>query len=82
MYLGLNRSQTFSCREGKIKVLYHFGVIAGESTNKAYCGTNTIPEIARCNQYIDHVTFSQHFTERCIGREKCSEGLNLREYVS
>jgi hypothetical protein len=39
MYLGLNKPQTFSCEEGKIKVLNNFGVIPNNAGNKAYCGS-------------------------------------------
>ncbi len=38
-YLGMNKTQNFSCSEGFISVLSNFGLIPEEATQKDYCGS-------------------------------------------
>lgn len=62
MYLGLNKPQTFSCEEGKIKVLNNFGIIPLDASNKAYCGSrDENKEVSKCNAQLKADLFEKDF---------------------
>ena len=83
MYLGLSLPQVFNCREGKIKTLNNYGLMPTNQVNKAYCGKSSAnPDTAQCNQYIDTALFEKDFSERCLGKETCSQGINFNDYVA
>ena len=39
MYLGVNREQIFSCKEGRISELANYGLIPTDYRGKDYCGS-------------------------------------------
>jgi hypothetical protein len=50
MYLGLEKPQTFACREGSIAKLNSFGLIPLEFERKDFCGKSTDQQkINDCN---------------------------------
>ena len=66
MYLGLNKNQTFSCKQGKMQVLKNYGIIPSDSQQKDYCGDrNTNPDIEKCNSYLYPLLFEADFSARC-----------------
>ena len=38
MYIGLDKGQYFTCKEGKLTKLFSYGIIPMGDNDKAYCG--------------------------------------------